>query len=450
MGCRKLTYGSEADIPFFRDYQSQGQEAVKPFLLKITDPLSKKGEPSFFCLDYYPFGMVMAGTAYNDESRPAQLYKFNGNEVLEGEGIPSPLNLMNFNARLYNPALGVFLAVDPQNQFSNPYLAFANNPVIYVDKNGELAFVPWLVATLVNVGIDAINGNINSWGDFGISLAKGAAFSALGGYTKVVQAIAYPVFTAYAPSFTIPFGDNFSLSVSPALFIGNNNLGLGANVTANAQIGDFSLSGGVGVTGFSKFGATGGNKMAEFRGSYGAGYDDGNFGVSLSSTSFKGGGIPQKIATASVRAGQFSASYSNDWFFSKEKNFNRQILADNGDRWRTGAATVGYGDFSVGVRIFTGDPGYTWEERRRGRDLEYYNDAHPELYAYGKRANDFRLGIAYVGYKGYRLGVNSQKVANGQNWIHDNKKVPVSRFAPMINKTTLYYQYVIPNPFTIW
>jgi len=54
--------------------------------------------------DYYPFGGVMEGTAYNDASRQAQLYKFNGNEVLEGEGIPTTLNLMNFNARLYNPA----------------------------------------------------------------------------------------------------------------------------------------------------------------------------------------------------------------------------------------------------------------------------------------------------------------------------------------------------------
>ncbi len=54
--------------------------------------------------DYYPFGGVMAGTAYTDEGRQAQLYKLNGNEVLEGEGIPTTLNLMNFNARLYNPA----------------------------------------------------------------------------------------------------------------------------------------------------------------------------------------------------------------------------------------------------------------------------------------------------------------------------------------------------------
>lgn len=216
-------------------------------------------------------------------------------------------------------------------------------------------------------------------------------------------------------------------------------------LTANAQIGDFSLSGGVGVTGFSKFGATGGNKMAEFRGSYGAGYDDGNFGVRLSSTSFKGGGIPQKIATASVRWERFSASYSNDWFFSKEKNFNRQILGDNGDRWRTGAATIGYGDFSVGVRIFTGDSGYTWKERRAGRN---YAESLSSYGDYENGADDFRLGIGYVGYKGYRLGTNSQGVANIQNRIHDKKKV--SHFRPMIGRASLYYQYVIPNPFTIW
>jgi|GEM_PF-4763515 len=37
----------------------------------------------------YPFGMVLvAGTAYNDTSRPDQNYKFNGNEFIDGEGIP--------------------------------------------------------------------------------------------------------------------------------------------------------------------------------------------------------------------------------------------------------------------------------------------------------------------------------------------------------------------------
>ncbi len=49
--------------------------------------------------DYYPFGGVIEGTAYNDASCQAQLYKFNGNEVLEGEGIPTTLNLMNFNPK---------------------------------------------------------------------------------------------------------------------------------------------------------------------------------------------------------------------------------------------------------------------------------------------------------------------------------------------------------------
>ena len=340
----------------------------------------------------------------------------------------------------------MFLAVDPQGQFASPYLAFGNNPVVYVDKNGELAFVPWLIGTLVNVGIDAINGNINSWGDFGISLAKGAAFSALSGYTKVIQAIAYPVFAAYAPSINVPIGDNFSLSVSPALFIGSDNLGLGANVTANAQIGDFSLSGGVGVTSFSKFGATGGNKMGEFRGSYGAGYDDGNFGIRLSSTTFKGGDINQTVGQVDIRNNDFRFSYSNDWFFGSP-------LGDDGDRFRTAAARIGYKDFGVGLRMFTGDPGLDWATREANTSEKGGEFGPNGTYIKGNGVdpNEFRAGLLSLEYGNYRVGVNSEGVrAFAQNTVVHDRLHPTARFQKLAIPTRPYFQYVISNPFTLW
>jgi RHS repeat-associated protein len=63
--------------------------------------------------------------------------------------------LINMNARLYDPALGRFLAPDPYVQFPdfsqsfNRYSYALNNPLIYTDPDGELA---WYVA----VGIAAV------------------------------------------------------------------------------------------------------------------------------------------------------------------------------------------------------------------------------------------------------------------------------------------------------
>jgi len=141
--------------------------------------------------DYYPFGMVMEGTAYNDKGQQAQLYKFNGNEVLEGEGIPTNLNLMNFNARLYNPALGVFLAVDPMaTSFAGltPYNFGLNNPTLLSDPNGECPIcIVMAIGGIINLGIKIYQGKVNFnngvWngiGDGAVAFGIGAAAGAVG------------------------------------------------------------------------------------------------------------------------------------------------------------------------------------------------------------------------------------------------------------------------------
>lgn len=86
----------------------------------------------------------------------------------------------------------MFLAVDPQNQFSNPYLAFGNNPVLMADPNGEFAFVPLLVAAAIGAGIGGAGyvtsvafseGGFQNWdaGQFWQSIGIGA-ISGVAGY----------------------------------------------------------------------------------------------------------------------------------------------------------------------------------------------------------------------------------------------------------------------------
>jgi hypothetical protein len=98
------------------------------------------------------------------------------------------LAMYDFHARMYDPALGRFGSVDPQGQFASPYTGMGNNPVVGVDPDGELFFVPILIGALIggaiNVGVGIATGSIDfnkaGWGwnlaaSFGIGAAAGAA-----------------------------------------------------------------------------------------------------------------------------------------------------------------------------------------------------------------------------------------------------------------------------------
>ncbi len=71
---------------------------------------------------------------------------------------------MNYRARMYDPDLGRFYAMDPAGQFSSPYLYVGNNPLIMVDPDGEWVF---LIGAALNVAMNwkniYQNGSIH-WG----------------------------------------------------------------------------------------------------------------------------------------------------------------------------------------------------------------------------------------------------------------------------------------------
>ena len=63
-------------------------------------------------------------------------YGFNGKEKDQNGEFGSITNY-DYGARIYNPAIGRWLSMDPENQFVlSQYLAFANNPVLLLDSNG--------------------------------------------------------------------------------------------------------------------------------------------------------------------------------------------------------------------------------------------------------------------------------------------------------------------------
>ena len=84
--------------------------------------------------------------------------------VVSGTG--HGLALYDFHARMYDPATGRWLVPDPAEQFANPYLAMANNPVSYVDPDGEFAVVDsWLIGFVDGFFSSGSNRFENAWNE---------------------------------------------------------------------------------------------------------------------------------------------------------------------------------------------------------------------------------------------------------------------------------------------
>ena len=87
--------------------------------------------------DYYPFGLAMTGRSSNS-ANPNDDYKYIGEELDDEAG----LNLMNLNARTYDPITARFLQIDPlfdhpAQMGLSPYNYAWNNPMNLSDPTGE-------------------------------------------------------------------------------------------------------------------------------------------------------------------------------------------------------------------------------------------------------------------------------------------------------------------------
>ncbi len=85
-------------------------------------------------VDYYPYGMVMEKD--NEIATDAQPYKYGGKELDRRFGYDS----YDFEARVYDPALGRFTTPDPlawDTPWVSPYSYCAANPIRYIDPTGE-------------------------------------------------------------------------------------------------------------------------------------------------------------------------------------------------------------------------------------------------------------------------------------------------------------------------
>ncbi|MCC9073225.1 DUF6443 domain-containing protein [Flavobacterium sp. F-65] len=95
--------------------------------------------------NYYPFGLKQIGYNNNISSlgnAAAKKYKYNGKELQDENIGGNQLNLYDYGARNYDPAIGRWMNIDPLAENSRrwtPYNYAYNNPIFFIDPDGMQA-----------------------------------------------------------------------------------------------------------------------------------------------------------------------------------------------------------------------------------------------------------------------------------------------------------------------
>ncbi|MDR3235433.1 MAG: hypothetical protein LBT48_01740 [Prevotellaceae bacterium] len=171
-------------------------------------------------------------------------------------------------------------------------------------------------------------------------------------------------------------------------------------------------------------------------------------GSTLSERSHRAACGEQGVGGIGVYAGKFSIRYENDGY-----PFGGW-LGDGGDAYRTAAVQIGWGDYSIGVNLYTGN--YASRKSIEGRDgITEEGVYYPNGYYKGGNVDDYRMGALYVGYKSYRAGVNSEWVRHyAQNIFAHNALKPQPGFLFVnLNKNkdwNPYFSYKSRNPYSLW
>ena len=109
--------------------------------------------------DFYPFGLAFEYSNLNKNR-----YLFSGKELQDGNLGGSMLEWYDFGARFYDPILGRWFNVDPAGQYTNPYLFCGNSPMMYIDKDGRLA---WFIPVIIGAFIGGVANVAVHWNDLG-------------------------------------------------------------------------------------------------------------------------------------------------------------------------------------------------------------------------------------------------------------------------------------------
>jgi hypothetical protein len=156
----------------------------------------------------------------------------------------------------------------------------------------------------------------------------------------------------------------------------------------------------------------GSSKGNEWQYGFGATYNQSNSSYTLGFTHY-GGYDAQTNWYASYHNGDFSFSMTNDAFLPSSWG--------GGDKYRTAAAEIGYGELSVGMNVYSNNPDksnidQTWRSRIYGK-----NRGGNGTYADGQRIySSLYFGVNGAGTVS-RIGVDSPWIQDAfQNGIHQS------------------------------
>lgn len=119
--------------------------------------------------NYMPYG-----NTFNNTVGPEVSYQFTGQEY------DTETELHNFRARLYDSDLGMFYAVDPAGQGFSSFGYAGNNPINYIDKDGQIFIIDDLLigaavgALFSGLTYSATSGGDWTWEGFGTAVGLGA------------------------------------------------------------------------------------------------------------------------------------------------------------------------------------------------------------------------------------------------------------------------------------
>lgn len=134
--------------------------------------------------EYFAYGLPIEDLEYKKDDIVPNRFLYQGKEWMDEEDLS--LAMFDFHARMYDPALGRFMAVDPQNQFASPFMAMAANPSRFIDPDGEIVPLVFIGAALIGGGLNVYN----NWDNIVKNPISGLGYftiGAVGGATAVVN-----------------------------------------------------------------------------------------------------------------------------------------------------------------------------------------------------------------------------------------------------------------------
>jgi len=357
-----------------------------------------------------------------------------------------------------------------------------NNPLLYTDPSGEF-IVGVLVAVAAAVLIKAIH-NVANGIPFWHGLGKVAVVTAIQATIsfgigsivpgppmaadKLGDALLGSVFNSVMPKLDIKIG-NWTITANLSILMGHS-YGIGASMSVAFDDGEFFFAAGFGITNFTDYNGMGINGW-EYRASAMMGYGrtkDARFTLGTNMwwgmKGLDGESLNQRTGVLGFQSGEFGLMYENDG-----APFEGWLASKNSDSHRTAALNFNIKDFTFGFNLFTGKRDMDYENSNleggyKGYDCsdckDSFNRNHPRSFAY-EVGPKYRLGALTIGYKGLRIGVNSEKVRHAiQNHaIHNLKLSPfgftlIDKRQRMFENTSWdwkpYFQYRTPNLFTSW